>query len=314
MLALLLSDVRRTNGASNQSRNQSNQAKSYKQEKRTDNQQAISSAFAAAILEALRAEVREDVAKREQDHADHEDWSTPSFWLDFGLTALLVLVGTVYTIAALRQLHAIHVQSEIAKTTADAAMKNAEVARLALSGNRPYLLTIYSELDTTGEPLSAKDAQRLERTAKSIHIHHASIRFKNFGEGPAIINAVVGHLRLQRIEDDFPKPHDFNECITMTTEGADVITSQRSCEFSLKVDRELTDEEIRRMWTTPDFIFYGFVCYEDVFHTSYRTEFCYRLTPLGGVIKTRFTEKDLVGFVEFGSFWAVGPRANNYRT
>jgi hypothetical protein len=112
-LALLLGSVRNV-ATSQQTRNQSNQSKPYEQGHSAQNQQPIPPVY-ADILDSVRALVSEEVAKRKQDHADHDDWDTKPFWIMFGLNAALIVVGTAYTIVAYCQLGAIGKQGEIAK-------------------------------------------------------------------------------------------------------------------------------------------------------------------------------------------------------
>jgi hypothetical protein len=71
-----------------------------------------SPAYYAAILGELRAIVREEIAKDEQEHADRESWNPPMVW-QFVVSIALAIVGAAYTVTAHRQLGVIRTQSKI---------------------------------------------------------------------------------------------------------------------------------------------------------------------------------------------------------
>jgi hypothetical protein len=160
-LVVFLSALQNVRDAvSDQRRDQSHKTKSYKQDAAAQNQETIS----LAILDAIRAIVNEQAAKRRQDHADHEDWDTKPFWLMFGLNAVLVIVGALYTIAAFRQLGAIERQAVIA----DQAL---------IIGREPYLVPTNFEL--------------VVRSIGIVKTLGVSYKLKNYGFGPAFVEQLM---------------------------------------------------------------------------------------------------------------------------
>jgi hypothetical protein len=51
-----------------------------------------------------------------QDHADHNEWETPPFWIDSSMTFGLIVVGVAYTLVAWCQLGTIDRQTGILQT------------------------------------------------------------------------------------------------------------------------------------------------------------------------------------------------------
>ena len=198
VLALLLSAAKGARPLQ-QSRNQSDAAKTNKDAPATQEQQAISPAYVAAILETLRAEVQEEVAKREQDHADHKDWNTKPFWLMFGLNAALVAVGTVYTIFAYCQWRVIREQAEISRIAmraqrlaAIAAKESAEATRLMLNAQRAYVSAVNFRMET-------RDTQKQQYIPVLFEIEIVNIRERwiwfelRSSNGVAVVEAI--HLK-----------------------------------------------------------------------------------------------------------------------
>lgn len=104
-LVLLLNGA---SAASNQSRQQNHQTKPNEQETSPQEQQGVSPAFYAAILGEFRALVSQEVAQREQQHADSEKWDTPMFWATIGLVG----VGIGYIVVGWWTLTAVKRQSK----------------------------------------------------------------------------------------------------------------------------------------------------------------------------------------------------------
>ena len=116
--ALLLSGVKNVSAASDQKRHEKHQRETSEQEEKRADQQTVlvpSQAYQAAILGALRAVVREEVARQEQEHADYKRWNTPMFWI--GSVGLLV-VGAFYTLFAGWQLSVIRKRLQEASQSA----------------------------------------------------------------------------------------------------------------------------------------------------------------------------------------------------
>jgi hypothetical protein len=110
--ALLLSGVSSANALQNERDNRTNHDHPQQQNEAAQVQPPVlvpSPAYYAAILGELRAIVREEIAKDEQEHTDRKNWNTPSFWVSLWLA----FVGTAYTVVAYRQLSVIRTQSKI---------------------------------------------------------------------------------------------------------------------------------------------------------------------------------------------------------
>lgn len=138
-LALLLSAARNASAASNQKRNDEHQHQTAKQAEKPQDQQVVlvpSPAYQAAILEALRSIVREEVSRQEQEHADYKRWNTPAFW--FGTIGLLV-VGACYTFFAGWQLVVIRRQGKTANDTLIETRKAANAAKDSADSYRAQL-------------------------------------------------------------------------------------------------------------------------------------------------------------------------------
>jgi hypothetical protein len=112
VLVLLRNDAGGNGALRHMLRDQKHEAQASKQSDPSQNQQVIlvsSPAYQAAILEALRAIVSEEVSRQKQEHTDYKRWNTPAFWFgDVGL----VFVGAVYSFFAGWQLFVIRRQNE----------------------------------------------------------------------------------------------------------------------------------------------------------------------------------------------------------
>ena len=210
---------------SEQSRNQRHAAESDKYEDSANDQPTVSPAFYAAILGELRALVSEEVAKQEQEHTDHEDWSTKPFWITLGLNGLLVLVGLAYTVVAYCQLGTIDRQTKILGTAtraqrlaAIATEESAQAAKSALHINRPFLVPDGFAFSDEGLAQQAKilkgiTASQAFRQIDSLTPSRVPVSFtiSNYGNGPAVIDSVVASIALLRCLNDLPE-NDFSQC------------------------------------------------------------------------------------------------------
>jgi len=146
--ALLLSGA--NNGhASNQKRNNNKHREhTTAQNAHTQEVQAISPAFYAAILGELRTLVNQEVVKREQEHIDNKDWNTPMFWITVGLVG----VGGGYIVVGLCQLAAIKKQADIAERS----LRIAQRAVIGIKGihfelaKRPITRIFFENYGRTG--------------------------------------------------------------------------------------------------------------------------------------------------------------------
>jgi len=117
--ALLLSGARSANALQNERNDRNHQDQPRQHSEPTQVQPPVlvpSPAYYATILGELRAIVREEIAKDEQEHADRESWNSPTVW-QFAVSIALAIVGAAYTVTAYRQLGVIRTQS---KTQSDA--------------------------------------------------------------------------------------------------------------------------------------------------------------------------------------------------
>jgi hypothetical protein len=185
---LLLSAANKSVALKDERHNQKHNARPGKQQTSAQNQQTIlvpSPGYQAALLEALRAIVSEEVARQKQEHADYRDWSTPSFWL--GNVGLLI-VGGLYTFAAWRQLRATRVATE--------------ATVLALNASRPYIWVRKIEGEK-GPP----NPQLPELTDTIIS---ANCFIQNLGKGPAFIVEVRATLKFSY--PPLALPANFSDC------------------------------------------------------------------------------------------------------
>jgi hypothetical protein len=208
---------------------------------------APSPAFQSAPLEALRTIVREEIIEQKQGQTEHEDWNTPSFWINIGL----FIVGAIYTVAAWRQLSAIRQQ--------------ADIARKALTiGERPWL--------------NVHDWEFVGGISPDSMIV-TSFVIRNNGKSPAWI--VKLFVKMATIEGgaNFPEKPDYTETAFSKQYNASAIGRiitpggqlSRNCVFEDL--RTFDGTKIRRLHQNLLYIFvYGFVTYKDAFQEEPHTE------------------------------------------
>jgi hypothetical protein len=240
-----------------------------------------SPAFQAAILEALRAVVSEEVTRQRQEHTDYERWNTPSFWIN----ASLVIVGLLYTVAAWRQLRATGAASE-------AAAKSARAAELALNAERPYVFVDSQQLAYSPQtPLSLGsfplnllvDANKPD-TPPTEPPATMDIRVvfnvRNHGKGVALLKAVHTELILTRgIYDKTPRK--LTRASKDRSQGLQtriLRPSQTLLYHTFGLDVPIdTWNEIKKLsaglWVI------GCVNYQDVFRRSHISWFCFEYHP-----------------------------------
>jgi hypothetical protein len=153
VLGLLLSGANGSAALKDKRHNHNHKRESTQQRDPSNDQQIIippSPAYQAAILETLRAILDADIARNKQEHADREDWNTPTFWI----SVVLAFIGAAYTFFAGWQLLIIRHQTRlltlstrIQRYAAFAADKSAESTRLSLSRDKPFVFVENLRID-----------------------------------------------------------------------------------------------------------------------------------------------------------------------
>lgn len=220
--------------------------------------------------EAAKAE-KQPEPKKPQEH-----------WYDFlwqsNMPNWIAIVGwTIAAFIAWCTLKGMKEQSEATKAAANASIKSAEVAELALKTDRPYLLIEKTEMFGVH-----KEKEGFSGGLADYNSFEPRVRFtfRNFGKGPALIKEVA--LRLWPLEH-IPAAGDFADCRfveidhaavgaggtwRLDTDMMDGIVNQGSYDDIVRGKKEIT------IW--------GYVRYQDVFELDepYETAFCWRLpTP-----------------------------------
>ena len=169
--ALFLSGASTRSADLKQRRNQTHQAEACQDQAEAKNHQIISPTFEIGILSGLRALVSEEMAETKQQHTDHNAWNTKTFWIDFALNAALVFVGVAYTIVAYCQLRIIRDQSGTLKSTADAALKQANLAW------RSFEMTLAGKIEIDATQISI-DKSTLKIYFTVLNVGHRAVTIK----------------------------------------------------------------------------------------------------------------------------------------
>jgi len=222
-------------------------------------------------------------------------------------TLLLVLVGALQVVAAVFQVRA-------SGKAAASATSSAEAARAALLANRPYLLPNKATLSMNG----ILTDQRIV-WATNVWLEGVGVEFVNSGNGPAIVDRVVGQMRLQEFADDYPPSQDFTRCKELRHSN-DVVVSDGKVTFHSNEGDDgmgfaVRRQQFERFYTGKDVLFYGCVYYSDALRNEYRTEFCLTLHPVSPEHPDKLPRLNEKGAVDIRNSWIwIGPRENNRRT
>jgi hypothetical protein len=257
VLALLLNGAR-NGSASNQTRDQSHAAKTDEYAASSQNQQPVAPAFFAAILGELRDMISEEVAKQEQEHADHEDWNTKPFWLMFGLNAALVLVGGGYLIF-------MYLQRSDAQETLNAIKNQAEIAeRELIITNRAYLYLSGVRINLyKADQHTAADEETMFNYVITYPIY-------NGGQTPALY---VGAFA--RVAVDYKAPQEVSQAALALDLPQNAVVPPRGAEpllshyRSFLSKKEFTDLQAGQH----SLFFYGVLTYFDMFDKKRHTWF-----------------------------------------
>ena len=225
-------------------------------------------------------------------------------------TGLLVVDGAIQAIR-LRQ------TVELTKDVAEAALKNATAAELAIKTNRPYLLPVGIFFGSTSKVFDSgvKWQSRHDRT--EIRVPAPVVAFKNYGRSPALVKSAVASFEPYDCIDDQIGLHNSHERLAPGELFNETNTLDRFIpeggNFSITAYTKLTQgwtitaEQFEQMgaleWTL---VAYGRIEYDEAFgsQASHVTDFCW-------VVKIDF-EKNLNNTIRL--LWADGPEDHNHYT
>lgn len=223
-------------GASQRRHNEEHQDKSASQSAQGQSQEHIYApplAFYGSIRDALDAIAKEIATGSEREHADHEDWSTPSFWINAGLVA----VGFGYTVFALLQWLAIRKQY-----------------RTIMDAERPLIIL--------------RDLQLFELTDQIETLTGTRIVYemRNPGRGIAFIEEITARLAIfdgSPINMKVPSVPDYSECMTVKPQF--VIAAGDKQQFFTNLRGVLDSNTVKAVTRHKStLVLYGFLKYSDV--------------------------------------------------
>jgi hypothetical protein len=244
VLALLLSGVKNGSALSQKRRNNKHHPETTQQTDKSQSQQiqlVPSPVFQAAILEALRAIVDEEVARQKQEHADYERWNTPAFWFgDVGL----VIVGALYTFFAGCQL---------------------VIIRRALDADRPLLWV--RKVEAGHDPPHPGLPAEFQKI-----IDYASCLVQNLGKRAAIVTEVVARLKFDY--PPLPLPPSFRDCLPIVVLQR-IISETEPTNFIVRLSTPFTNQDIAKIdpQARERFFCYGIIRYQDPTGARYETTF-----------------------------------------
>jgi hypothetical protein len=230
-----------------------------------------SPAYYAAILGELRAIVREEIAKDEQEHADRKDWNTPAFWVN----VFIAIVGAAYTIVAYRQLNAIRRQAKIAQDMLDKDRPAIIVTDCQLTGYGPNPTT-----------LPPAEQNKIEKYTPIV----ATFSIKNVGPAIALMESAVACVDVFPCLKEFPKGEfppvgDYSKCRPLFLQKTILKTDDSEFQAAPKEAAYFSPEEYRDLQVLKAVVvFYGIVKYNSVVKREKpcETPFFFVYQPAGG--------------------------------
>lgn len=225
-------------------------------------------------------------------------------------TALLVVVGAIQA-KRLRQ------TVELTKDVAEAALKNATAAELAIRTNRPYLLPVGIFFGSTSRVFDSGLDWQSRHDRIEIRVPAPVIAFKNYGRSPALVKSIVAsfepddcidnHIQLHGQHERLTQGHLFNEATTLDRfipEGGSLnVTAYTKLTQGWTITAEQLEQMRSLEWTL---VAYGRIEYNDTFggQIPYMTDFCW-------VVQIDF-EKNVTNTIRL--MWADGPEDHNRYT
>jgi hypothetical protein len=173
---------------------------------------------------------------------------------------LIFAATVIYAIVALRQLWAIHRQSDIAAEATETAKKSVEIARLSLVADRPYMIVLDAEF-------------REHRSEKSVFME-SHIHVRNCGKSPAIIDELVAFLG---VVANFPSVGDFSKCGTGIISEPAYSAGEKMKDYVANFVVSIAARESADAGGENHVVLYGRYRYHDVFGNHYETAFLYWL-------------------------------------
>jgi len=179
--------------------------------------------------------------------------------------------------------------------------------------DRPYLLLDSPKIAGFRQPLSQGPsgdvATSLEEALQDIGPLLASLRVRNYGKGPALLVSIATRIT---IAPRYPAVGDFSQCIGGII-PQDGIVAGGCCRIrsdwsdGYQMDAPGNFDDITSLAKT--LMFYGIICYKDVFNKRYTTSFLYKFQP-----PIRGTVADVItGLIDKGHL-ERGPDAYNRST